>query len=105
MSKLAVAGEVEGSPSAHRWFANASSMAARIAWQDSGAGTTPSHGTHAGLEGGELRHGDGLDLLLVEKLRDQLRITVVAQATGVDARRHEVVTERYTSSSAACSRR
>ena len=49
---------------------------------------------HPGFEGGGLRHGDGLDQLLVVELRDQRRIAVIAQTAGMNARRHEVVAQR-----------
>src|SRR3990170_2779362 len=46
---------------------------------------------HARLEGRKLRHRDRLDETLVIELRHKRRVTVVAQAAGVNARGHEIV--------------
>ena len=48
---------------------------------------------HASLESADLRHGDRLQLLFVEQLRDQGRGAVVAQTAGMDAGGHEIVPE------------
>ena len=85
---------VRGFPSA--LAASASSMAPRMACDDSGRrddGLGAGEGDRR-LEAGELADGAGLDEAVVQQLRDQRRGAVVAQAAGVDAGRHEVVAER-----------
>ena len=66
----------------------ASSMAVRMAWQDSGAGMMPSARANwdAGLEGGDLVHCGDLDQALMGQLGDQGGGPVVAQAAGVGCR-------------------
>ena len=49
--------------------------------------------SHAGLKGGQLRHGARFDQSLVIQLADQRAGAVIAQASGVNRRRHEVVAQ------------
>ena len=70
-------------------------MAPRMAWHDSGAGMIPSvreKRTAASKQASWL-HRLRLDDAGVDQLRDQRRSAMVAQAAGVDPRRHEVVAE------------
>ena len=66
-----------------------------MAWAVSGAGMIPSV---FGEEAGRLKHrvlgiGPGLDDLFVHQLAEKRGVAVVAQAAGVDARRHEGVAQ------------
>ena len=87
--------------------ASASSIAARMACDDSGAGTMPSVAgeLHAGLEARVLGVGPGLDQAQLVQVADHRRHAVVAQPAGVDRCRHESRGRACASSAAASCRR